>query len=339
LLILTGFSWCSFIAPQLLTLDILLTTEFFDTQISIYRSSWRDLYILRGILESLTTFHLPAEVALKEIQSETKDEIKLIYNALIHRIDGHMSAQNNQAVIPDQPYSATYLCRTIMSWADHNHYLVNQHPRLKYYVFQKLFVVMLRVSQIAPISEFTPRLISSAAESISTLGFGRLCVAEGIMLAVFLKRPFDNFKPDLEMVKTPTQPKLETMWDGVFTKKALQNAITAYTINLVNTVLPHGPVIPYNPPESLPRHAYRTFIEGIIQFVGWAAYHNMKSDWCERILLWATHVWDLVLKANESPENDHSPEKDEIKNEFQITMDQLIASIRSREAGPSSRTH
>jgi hypothetical protein len=138
--------------------DIKLTTEFFDKQIDDYQSSPNDLYILRSILESLKTFHLPAEVALRTIPSGKKDYIDGIYKELIGKIDGYRSAKTTwPLVIIDTPYSATGLCNAIIRWVEQHRELVKQKPHLEKYLLLKLFVIVLNVSQIAPISEFTRR--------------------------------------------------------------------------------------------------------------------------------------------------------------------------------------
>jgi hypothetical protein len=152
------------------------------------------------------------------------------------------------------------------------------------------------------------------------------------MLSLILKRRYIDIHGQWLGVKRPTETELQTMWSGVLDENRVRDSITNYTIHLVQALRPYYPVIPYNPPESQPTHVYRKFIDEIIQLVTWANVHEMECRNCEQLLVWATHMWDLIL------ESDNSREKDEIKNEFQVTMDKLIDAFRRREAGPSSRT-
>jgi hypothetical protein len=284
--------------------------------------------MFRSILVSLKTFHLPAEVALQSIRPEKKREIANGYNGLINMIDDHLAAEYNQAAITDVPYEATYLCYTIIRWTYHNHDEAERKPVLKKYLFQKLFVVLLHVSHLAPKSRCSETLVTLTAKSIAEFDIERLCVCEGIMLSVFLRRPFINRHNKWVGLKIPKQEELQTLWDGVLGENGAIHPITRYTINLVNTVLPD--MGSYNPPESQATHVYRTFIDEIIEFVRCANSHNMGCHNCGQLLLWATYVWDLVL------ESDDSLEKHEIKDTFQKTMHKMIAAFGHREAGPKT---
>jgi hypothetical protein len=112
LLILTSISGClAFIYPEILRYDTRHTTQFFDAQIRESGGSTVVLYTIRTILDSLLTYHLPAEIALKSIDCPTKGEIEQQYIERIHTIDREVAARGGGGLVAKLFHAVSHWAR------------------------------------------------------------------------------------------------------------------------------------------------------------------------------------------------------------------------------------
>jgi hypothetical protein len=345
LLTLTGFSGClAGLMDEVLEIDTQSTRTFFIREIANYAKSAPALSILRTVLESLQTYHLPAEIALKSIEQNQKEGIEIQYTTLIRFIDEHLSGANDQAAITGEPYCNPPFYQAIVNWA--NTFLRDseegkrilpqeyafQKSDFQKYVYQKLFVVLFHVSRISPgPGVYHAELTWLAAKSILTFGNERLCICKGIMLSLFLKHAFKDQDGEWRMIDIRPLPETQTMWDGFLlerTSRAKKEAINKYMKDLIMPAVSNAVAL-NNPSDLLLKHVHDNFINEMIIFVSWADNFRMRLHTCEQLLDWTTSVWDWLFQSYDSTNNDRTRRKFIITREkFKNTMDRRITRFR-----------
>jgi hypothetical protein len=329
---------------QYLNRETRSTIEFFSTQSHRYHLRPHALFILRGVLVSLTTYHLPAETAVTSIGPDKQQQIEGEYNNLINSIDHliNLNTQNNPAAIiaGSEPDLINALLEEIIDWTDRLFLDECQKDHPERYVFQKSFVLLFHLGRIASknnLGQLEDQSTILAARSIAKLEIDRLRLCEGMMLSFFInKNPF----PDMNDTSVLTdiqlglvQRVIQTIWGRFGAPNTRRRAaITAYMINLIKPSAPNG-VPQHDPTESSLAKVHQGFIKGVIRFVGLAHGFEMRPDHCSQLLEWATRVWDWVFHSY------NNPERDRIRTEFRLEMDGLILSISSahRQAGRSTQ--
>jgi hypothetical protein len=369
LLILPGISGClAYLDPVTSTIDAEHTTLFFAVLVGRFPANQLVFSTIRTILDSLLTYHLPAEIALQSIDDTMKAGIEEPYIELINDIHRLLNPQTTQVAINEEvvidiaslPVDGeavvTNLLYGVIEWAkgykDRLGDLFILRDRKNYdqladYVHQKMFVVMLQVFEIAQNRMVKDKARFLAAAFMSKLDMDRLCVCEGIMLAAFLKRPYPFTDPNGQWEKADIKQrlKLQTMWDDFLLVDATKPGITTY---MDNTVVPDR-VQPSDQPESHqddsmvpsrmePDHPPRSHVEYICYnffdemkvFLGLVEVTEMKPNHREQLLTWTDRVWDRLCKPI-------IPEPKMFKITMSQNMVDKINPITGSDTGSSSR--
>jgi hypothetical protein len=244
------------------------TTLFFDAQLRQSGSSMVVVSTIRTILESLLTYHLPAEFALQSIDNTRKNEIESQYNGLIFSIDRWREVLSQQLAarggvgVANEGVVVANLFLEVLKWARDYQVMFKGYELASGYVHQKLFVVMFHLGIIRrtttvlddyegfnwesnndkpSLAHDGPPLkqqsVLSAARFMSKLDLARICVCEGIALSVFFKGAHTVPDPyrQWRMAVIKERLKFHTLWDGFGLDPATQSRIVTY---MEHTVIP-----------------------------------------------------------------------------------------------------
>jgi hypothetical protein len=292
---------------------------------------------------SLLVLHLPAEFALKSIDERMKVEIEMKYYKLIGEIDSRMNRlleveSSGPSTIIDDATSVNDLVNAILYWAS-GYYTeeIQQHP-LENYVHQKLFVIMIHVSEIPRVPGIKKHSMNWAAKSIAKFDMDRLCICEGIMLAAFLRRPFSDLYGKWGLVALRWLLEIRTLWRDSPLVDETKLSITTYMESIVFPVK----LLSHDPAASVHSHVYNKFVKEIMGLVRLTHGNEMNPRHCIHLLDWATKVWDRLFQR------DISNEHDEIRTEFSGKMekikvkcgeiDAMMQQLHVEEDGPSNQS-
>jgi hypothetical protein len=395
LLILTGISGClAYLDHGILRDDTQHTTKFFEAQIDQSSGSRLFLSTIQTILESVRTYHLPAEFALKSIDATMMGEIDQQYTELIDTIDqillalgpevavGGSVVVGSGADVVNEGDLVANLFREVIQWALKYPVTAMQHD----YVYQKLFLVMFHVSIcLYEIGQTTTVLhnydkrgkgptlhkqsVFLAATFMSELGVGRLCVCEGIMLSVFLKRPYPQPDPygQWEMADIKERLEFQSMWDDFGLDPATRSRIITYTeatvipvwmvahdsveSHLENTVDPtllnlhelhlDNAVDPNKVPllsldQSHVMYVYWNFVTEIQRLQNLLEDKiRMEPKHRQQLLKWTKRVWDRLCKPMTEEEATFKSDTSKVIQASIEEIETKINSGSSSDAGPS----
>jgi hypothetical protein len=309
LLILTSISGSfAYLDPGVLDRDAESMAMFFQAMICGAQGDQLVLSTIRTIVESLLIYHLPAEIALESIEKTKKTEIEKRYKELIDM------ANNKPGTNIPGSCNGRYMgikvdgvLNAVLEWTT-DYIKEVRHPSVVNYVHQKLFVLVLQVYETAMQHEkfdiSAPSKIQTqsrllAARLMSKLDMKRLCVCEGIMLSVFLKRPFSGLF-DRKLAEYIQRLNFQTMWDGFALAESTTTELTAYTKKIVD----RNGVPSMNRNSSHGGHFYENFVKEIEEFLKIANDEGMEGSHQRQVLMWTQRVWDWLCdpdSPNERP--------------------------------------
>jgi hypothetical protein len=360
-LFLTRFSGCWAVLSQTFIIDDTNdTVGFFNDQVNDYQHNDLALSILQTLLESLTTYHIPAEIALGSFDEPSQRYIEDRYSPVINRIktqrreiamdraqyDSEAEGYDLFAIsdiIDAEKKSVPELIAVIIPWTRPSQIHIPDNLRdNEKYIYLKIFVLLTHLLTIATTPENKADLIQLSAKSISKFDIDRIVICEGIILSVFLKIPFRDKNGEWEMGKIRNGLKINTMWNDILRSVERNTAIRIRTFLNDAVVFEDGSTVTTPSAELSPTgHVHNKLITQIIELASAAKDYGMESAECRTLLLWARRVWDRFphvgqgsKKGGQGSKRDPKvSEKATLEKEFVPKMFQLVTSFNAAGAG------